>query len=252
MYERRRQAASPVSLLAVTFIFVWACSSGGQNEDSSVTASGGAGSRVAVVSGSSNAGGAPFEGGAPDESASAPAVSNAGSEEEPPTEPTPTSGAGPVASAGSSAVGEGGAVASRGGTDNAGDANDSNLAGSLQSVAGAVASAGSGVAGAPVVVEPTCSDPQPESTDGLFLPCDVAAAFSVCRTCHSNPPVKPLKSSYVTYQDIKPVAAQIYGVIKSGYMPWPPYKMSPYAQSVALKWLGKDGSCAIGVDRACQ
>jgi len=102
------------------------------------------------------------------------------------------------------------------------------------------------------VIEPTCAPSTETSTEGLFLPCEVAAAFYVCRNCHSNPPVKSVNHPYVTYQDIKPMAGRIYGVIKSGYMPWPPYTMSAYARSVALKWLGKDGSCAVGTPQECQ
>ncbi|MET0794064.1 MAG: hypothetical protein ABW061_21260, partial [Polyangiaceae bacterium] len=110
---------------------------------------------------------------------------------------------------------------------------------------------GVGSAGAPVV-EASCEPTGETSTDGLFLPCEVSAAFYVCRNCHSNPPVKSVTRSYVTYQDIKPAAAQIYGVVKSGYMPWPPYTMTPYARNVVLKWLGKDGSCAVGAAQGCQ
>jgi hypothetical protein len=244
MYERRRQAASPVSLLAVTFIFVWACSSGGQNEDNPVTAGGGAGSDVAVGSGPSTDGGAPFEGGAPSDSGAAPSMNVGGSGDDEPDvgDPEPTSGAGSIAHAGAGNANTGGsAPESRGGSESAGSAN----------VAGATASAGSGSAGAPVV-EPSCEPTGNPSTEGLFLPCDVSAAFYVCRNCHSNPPVKAVNRSYVTYQDIKPMAGEIYGVIKSGYMPWPPYTITPYAKNVLLKWLGKDGTCAAGVAQGCQ
>jgi hypothetical protein len=57
MYERRPQTASPVSLLAVTFVFVWACSSGGQDKVNTVTASGGAGFDVAAGAGLGGEGG---------------------------------------------------------------------------------------------------------------------------------------------------------------------------------------------------
>ncbi len=245
MYERRRQAASPVSLLAVTFVFVWACSSGGHNEDNSVTASGGAGSDVAVGSGPSTDGGAPFEDGASNDAGSAPSlnVGGAGGDE---LDPEPTSGAGsmPHAGAGSTQAG-GSAPESRAGSESGG--------GESATVAGATASAGAGSAGAPpVIVEPTCEATGNTSTEGLFLPCDVSAAFFVCRNCHSNPPVKAVNHAYVTFQDIKPMAGEIYGVIKSGYMPWPPYTITPYARNVLLKWLGKDGTCAVGVAQGCQ
>src|SRR6478609_2794674 len=47
MSERRRQAASLVSLLVVTLLFVWACSSG-DHEEARVTTSGGAGSELSL------------------------------------------------------------------------------------------------------------------------------------------------------------------------------------------------------------
>jgi hypothetical protein len=244
MYERRRQAASPVSLLAVTFVFVWACSSAGHDKDNSVTASGGAGSDLAVASGPSTDGGAPFEAGAPNDSGSAPSmIGGSGGDE---LEPEPTSGAGSTLHAGAANSNAGGAAPeSRAGSENGG----SESAGS-PNVGGAMTSAGS--AGAPVVVEPSCEPTGNPATEGLFLPCDVSAAFYVCRNCHSNPPVKSVNHPYVTFQDIKPMAGEIYGVIKSGYMPWPPYTITPYARNVLLKWLGKDGTCAVGVAQGCQ
>jgi hypothetical protein len=245
MYERRRQAASPVSLLAVTLIFVWACSSGGHDEDNSVTAGGGVGSDVAVGSGPSTDGGALSEGGAPNDSGSAPSldVGGSGAGETSTDDPEPTSGAGSTQHAGSGNTNTGGtAPESRGGTESVAGASS----------AGAMATAGAGSAGAPVVVEPSCAPNGDLSTAGLFLPCEVSSAFYVCRTCHSNPPVKAGLRSYVTFQDIKPLAGVIYGVVKSGYMPWPPATLSPYARDVALKWLGKDGSCAVGVAHGCE
>ena len=244
MYERRRQAASPVSLLAVTLVFVWACSSGGQNDDKPVTASGGAGSDVVVGGGSSDDGGALSEGGAPSDSGSAPPmnVGGAGGEETGSEDPEPMSGSGSMMLAGAGPTSAGGAAAAGG--------SGGNSAGGLN-VAGAMASAGAGSAGAPVV-ERACEPTGETSTEGLFLPCDVSSAFYVCRNCHSNPPVKSVNHPYVTFQDIKPMAGEIYGVIKSGYMPWPPYTITPYARNVLLKWLGKDGTCAVGVAQGCQ
>jgi hypothetical protein len=230
----------------VTLLFVWACSSGG-HEDASVTTSGGAGSEVAVGSGAGfdAEGGSSADGGAPSESGSAPSMNVGGSGSDPgTTDPEPSGGTtqGPDGAGGIDETRAGADSMPRGGSVGAGSAGSS-------SVGGAVAHAGS--AGAPIV-EPTCAPSGETSTDGLFLPCDVAAAFLVCGNCHSNPPVKSVNHSYVTYQDIKPMAAEIYGVIKSGYMPWPPYTMSAYARSVALKWLGKDGTCAVGATHECQ
>jgi len=106
--------------------------------------------------------------------------------------------------------------------------------------------------GAPAVSEPVCDPADDHSTPDMFLPCDVSTALYVCRNCHTNPPVKGVNSSYVTYADIKANAAQIYGVIKSGTMPYPPYTMSAWQKATALKWLGKSGSCAIGAPKSCQ
>lgn len=245
MYQRRRQAASPVSLLAVTFVFVWACSSGGQNEVNAVTASGGAGSN-AGVDGSTPAGRAPTEAGAAGDSGAA-GWMNAGSSTggaEPSKED-----AGPLGGAPTSIPPDAGAPGAGGSSPESPDAGGS--AGAATVTAGA-ANAGAGAAGAPVIVEPVCEAAPNQPTEGLFLPCEVSAAFFVCRNCHSNPPVKAVNHPYVTFQDIKPMAGEIYGVIKSGYMPWPPYTITPYARDVLVKWLGKDGTCAKGVSHGCQ
>jgi hypothetical protein len=119
--------------------------------------------------------------------------------------------------------------------------------------AGAPALAGApAAAGAPALVEPVCDSADDPSTPDMFLPCDVSTALYVCRNCHTNPPVKGVFSTYVTFADIKPNAAKIYGVIKSGTMPRPPYSMSAWQKATALKWLGKDGSCALGAAKSCQ
>jgi len=102
------------------------------------------------------------------------------------------------------------------------------------------------------VSEPVCDPADDPSTPDLFLPCDVSTALYVCRNCHTNPPVKGVFSSYVTFADIKANAAQIYGVIKGGTMPRPPYTMSAWQKTTVLKWLGKNGSCAIGAQKSCQ
>jgi len=114
------------------------------------------------------------------------------------------------------------------------------------------AGAPAAAAGAPAVVEPVCDPAQDPSTSDMALPCEVSSALYVCRNCHSNPPVKGVFTSYVTYAEIKGNAPQIYGVIKSGTMPWPPYTMSAWQKTTVLKWLGKNGSCAIGAAKSCQ
>jgi len=120
-------------------------------------------------------------------------------------------------------------------------------AGSATAAAGAPAGGG-----APVIVEPVCDPADDFSTPDMVLPCAVSTALYVCRNCHGNPPLKSTGTSYVTLADIKTNAALIYGVIKAGTMPWPPYKMSSWEKSTALNWLGKNGSCAIGALRGCQ
>jgi len=115
-----------------------------------------------------------------------------------------------------------------------------------------VGGAPSAAAGAPAAVDPVCNPADDPSTPDMFLPCDVSTALYVCRNCHANPPVKGVFTSYVTYADIKSNAAQIYGVIKSGTMPWPPYTLSAWQKSTVLKWLGQNGSCALGAAKSCQ
>lgn len=268
MYERRRQAASSVSPLVVALVFVWACSSG-DHEDSKATAGGGAGLSgevdETIQAGSSMIDSAPASAGFgsrtqkqtggksgasstrtsidPDPDASP----NAGSNSDPDREPEPESGGA------SSALSAGGPSAGSDSTARAGGSPSGGVAGST-ATAGApnIPSAGSGSAGAGTDISCSNSNSSAESLEGLFLPCAVAAAFAVCRNCHSSPPVKSVNHSYVTYQDIKPMAGAIYDMVRTGYMPWPPYKMSAKDRSVVLDWLGKDGSCAIGVGVKCQ
>jgi hypothetical protein len=125
---------------------------------------------------------------------------------------------------------------------------ETGAAGSGTAASGAPAAGGS----APLIVEPVCNPADDHSTPDMVLPCAVSAALYVCRNCHGNPPLKSTGTSYVTFADIKPNAALIYGVIKAGTMPWPPYKMSAWEKSTALNWLGKNGSCAVGALRSCQ
>ena len=245
MYERRRPAASLVSLLVVTLLFVWACSSG-DHEDASVTTSGGAGSKR------SGGGAAPSEadgvselglGGTID--VGSPSSSNEGGSRDdslPPDLDGSAGGEPEVSSGGAGTIG--GPPLATGGTIG------TNGAGAPG--AGAPSAGAPSTGGAPAVVESVCDPADDPSTPDMFLPCDVSTALYVCRNCHANPPVKGVFTSYVTFADIKANAAQIYGVIKSGTMPWPPYTMSVWQRTTALKWLGKSGSCAIGVAKSCQ
>ncbi len=130
---------------------------------------------------------------------------------------------------------------------------DAGAAGSSAGSAGESAgSANMGSGGAPAVVEPTCSAQGSPAPAGLYLPCAVSAAMSVCRTCHSDPPVMTVAHAFVSFAQVKASAAAIHDVVKSGYMPWPPYQLSDDDRSTLLFWLGADGSCAVGVSTACR
>ena len=255
MYERRRQTASPVSLLVVTLLFAWACSSG-DHEEGTVTASGGAGfeeapdnvprantagARAAIgslkpfgidaVVGASGAAGDGAAIAVPDPIVPKPAAGGAG-------------GASPGGTAGSGVV-----MPSAGGAPTAAGAGNSNLAGAGNTT---------GAAGSPpVIVMPppvveTACTPEQSASGGDYMPCAVSAALYVCRNCHSNPPVKGVQHPYVTYADVKARSAEIHDLVKSGVMPWPPYKMNDQQKATVVAWLGKDGTCAIGATSTCQ
>jgi len=246
MYERRRQAASLGSLLVVTLLFVWACSSG-DHEEASVTTSGGSGSKVdtgSAIPAPIDEGSGLGSGGTSD-NASPPAMNEGGSATDSPSpDPDPsTGGETDVSSGGAGHAGS--PPLAMGGTIGMSDAGAPG--------AGSPAAAGKAAsAGAPAVVEPECNPANDPSTPDMFLPCDVATALHVCRNCHSEKPASGVHSSYVTFADIKPNAAQIYGVIKSGTMPWPPATLTTWQKTTVLKWLGKNGTCAIGATTSCQ
>jgi hypothetical protein len=251
MFERRRQAASLVSLLVVTLLFLWACSSG-DHEVALVTTSGGAGSEE--ISGNvpraNSEGGSPalFPGlrqsGATVLSGDSGSAGDAGFVTPDPVELPPIAETGgtttlpPFGSAGGTSAG-----------------GAPSFAGSPATAAGSPGSAGAGsstgAAGSPAVIEIACSAEQ-STSGGTFLPCDVSSAMYACRNCHSNPPIKGVQHAYVTYADVKPRAAQIHDLVKSGVMPWPPYKLSDQQKAIVLDWLGKDGTCAIGAAQSCQ
>jgi hypothetical protein len=245
MYERH-QTASLVSLLVVTSLFVWACSSG-HPEEASVTMSGGAGSELAAggaaPSGADDVSDLGF-GGTTD--IGSPASINEGGAvgDSAPPELKPSAGGQLEVSSGGAAstvdppLAMGGTLS----TDGAG------APGAGAPSAGAPAAA----AGSPAALEPVCDPALDRSTLDMALPCEVSSALYVCRNCHANPPVKGVFTSYVSYAEIKANAAQIYGVIKSGTMPWPPYTMSAWQKATVLKWLGKNGSCALGAAKSCQ
>lgn len=239
MIERRHLTASSVSLLVVAFLFVGACSSG-DHEGASATTSGGAGSDVpsAGHTGSESEGGAPSDD-VPLSNGSSSSIGEGGSGSS-----EPGSGAGgkeEPSSAGGSNTGDAGEAPI--------DAGGSGGLGAGGSAAGASASGGKGGA---TFVEPTCAAAGSSSTSELNLPCDVYAALYVCRTCHSSPPTKPANSAIVSYSDVKSRAAAIYGVIKGEWMPPPPSKMTTSQRNTVLKWLGTEGSCAVGVPQGCH
>jgi len=164
-------------------------------------------------------------------------------------EPQPDPGAEPSPDA-EPEIGEGGASSAGGAAHSMGGTLG---VGGAPNTGGATSSAGStAIAGAPAVVEPVCDPADDTSTLDMVLPCDVYTALYVCRTCHGKPPISTVPTSYVTFAEIKTKAAQIYGVIKAETMPKPPQTMSAWQKSTVLKWLGKNGTCAIGATKSCQ
>ncbi|MEI9939145.1 MAG: hypothetical protein WDO69_18145 [Pseudomonadota bacterium] len=241
----------------MTLLFVWACSSGG-HEDASVTTSGGAGSEVSTGSAapSEAEGGSDFgSGGILDGAASSLNEGGTTDDSVPPDRNPPAVGGKREVSSGGAGV-EADPPLAIGGTLGAISAGAPGSgapgAGSPGPSAGATGAGAQPAGGAAAVADPVCDPADDSSTPDMFLPCDVSTALYVCRNCHTNPPVKGVFSSYVTFADIKANAAQIYGVIRSGTMPWPPYTLSPWAKATALKWLGQNGSCAIGAAKSCQ
>jgi hypothetical protein len=249
MNERRaRLSASLSSLLIVTLASAWACSSSDLG-DASVTTGSGASSEVVGGRPALSESGAEHGMGGTIEWGSAGRMNEGGTVDElPPLAGHSSAGAEPAAggrgadAAGAASLAVGGVI-------------DMNGAGEMNGAAPGAETPGAGssaVGGAPAVVETVCDPAQDRSTPDLFLPCDVSTALYVCRNCHTNPPVKGVFSSYVTFADVKASAPQIYAVIKSGTMPRPPYTMSAWQKTTALRWLGKDGSCAIGAGKSCQ
>jgi len=258
MCERRRPAASLASLLVVTLLFVWACSSSAR-EDASVTASGGSGSAVSrggARASEDEAGAEAASSGSGDVAAASASNDGGSSDVENPAPGTESSTGGARHSDNGGASSSAGFSPSTGGTididmSHAGAPDVARAgAGDPASTAGTTSIPAAG--GAPAVAEPVCDPAEDASTLDMFLPCNVSTALYVCRNCHSNPPVKGVFSSYASYADIKANAAKIYGVIKGGTMPRPPYTMSAWQKNTALKWLGKDGTCAIGATESCQ
>lgn len=95
--------------------------------------------------------------------------------------------------------------------------------------------------------------PLPDPGPGpLYLPCDVVRALSVCRNCHSNPPIHDTQYSLVNYYDVKPLAPAIYDDLESGNMPRPPFSLAAAQKAILLDWLGTQGSAAPAVSEPCQ
>ena len=282
MSQRRLRTASLVALFVVTsFVAATACSSGAQQRE--VTAGGAAGFDQAPSSlasggafvleaGATSAGG---ESGAKDEAESAgestlSGQSNGGAPEAHGSAGAENGGApGPSAAGlsngGSVSVGTGG-VAS-GGTSDTGNSNAGVWSGGVSS--GGISDAGSSNAGvgsggipsagaasggsAGSFVEPPACLPARVATDptSLYLPCAVNTALAVCWHCHGSPPASGTPYSLITYAQVKAVAGLVYGTVLSNYMPRPPYIMTATDKTALLNWLGKDGTCAVGMKLGC-
>ena len=272
MSQRRLRTASLVALFVVTsFVAATACSSGAQHDE--VTAGGAAGFDQAPSSlasggafvleaGATSEGG---ESGTKDEAAAAGESSRSGQ----------SNGGAPAVHA-SAGADNGGAPsplaagAQNGGTTNAGnsgapgagasDAGNSNAGfSSAGSSSGGTPNGGAPNGGAPNAgsagsfVEPPACAPSTKALEPttLYLPCEVNTALAVCWHCHGVPPASGTPYSLTTYAQVKAVAGLVYGTVLSNYMPRPPYTLTTTDKNALLSWLGKDGTCAVGMKLGC-
>ena len=280
MSQRRLRTASLVALFVVTsFVAVSACSSGAQHDE--VTAGGAAGfdrapsslasgGAFVLEAGATSEGGAsgikdeaetagessgPSNGGAPELNASAGAAnggaaspSAAGSQ----NGGAPSAGTSGVSSAGTFDAGNANAGVSNGGVSNGGISGvDKSNAGVSN---GGVSNAGAGSGGsAGSFIEPLACLPATTTADPaqLYFPCAVNTALAVCWHCHGAQPVSGTPYSLTTYAQVKAVAGLVYGTVLSNYMPRPPYIMTTTDKAALLNWLGKDGTCAVGMKLGC-
>ena len=143
---------------------------------------------------------------------------------------------------GDAAIAQGGSLGGR-----SGSANGNETDGGAPGAGGTSSGTGGSIGDSGDL--PPLPDPGPGP---LYLPCDVARALSVCRNCHSNPPIHDTQYSLVTYADVAPLAPAIYDDIVSGNMPRPPFLLAPAAKAALLDWLGEHGSAALGVTAACE
>ena len=121
-------------------------------------------------------------------------------------------------------AGASGTDPSNAGTSNAGTSN----AGANGGTTGGYTGNGGGAAGS-----------------GLMIPCNVYAAYSVCRNCHIDPPIDGAPMPLLTLQDLQSNAGSAYLAIQTGLMP-KAGTLAPQDAALILAWLA---SGAQGVPR---
>ena len=190
----------------------------GDSQNDAAGGGGGAGGRVdsagsvgrAAPAGSSNdeagSGGADHAGGASD-------PGNAGSSGEGTSEAGANGEAGAAETAGSSGAGGVGGKAGAGGAGSAGTAGSTGTAG---------------------------------SASVQMIPCNVYAALSVCRNCHTSPPIGGAPIALMTLADLQENAGSAYSAIATGTMP-PGGSLTSSESELLLDWLLAD---AKGVAQA--
>lgn len=70
----------------------------------------------------------------------------------------------------------------------------------------------------------------------VMVPCDVYAAYSVCRNCHIDPPVNGAPMPLLTLEDLQAHAGDIYDAVKTGVMPLDG-TLSGHETALILNWL---------------
>jgi hypothetical protein len=262
MSQRRLRTASLVALFAViSFVAATACSSGARRDE--VTAGGAAGfddapsslasgGAFVVQAGTASDGG---DGGSNSEAEAAGESSRSGQSNGGTPEVQPNAGVGNGGSPDSQVAGgpSGGTIdPASGGAPSAGAPSaGAPSAGAPSAGAPSRGSEAGGSMGGfvePAGCEPPTSTPDPTT---LYLPCAVNTALAVCWHCHGSTPVSGTPYPLTTYAQVKAVAGLVYATVRSNYMPRPPYTMSITDKNALLGWLGKGGTCAIGMKLGC-
>jgi len=142
------------------------------------------------------------------------------------TDPSPggaaSGGASGAHSAGASGraptAGAGDERAGASGTSDAGAGSDGGSAGSADQPATYGGSAGSGGA---VSTAGTAGEPVTGSggREELMVPCEVYAAYSVCRNCHTDPPLNNAPMALLTLEDLQAWLNRERNAISNGTMP---------------------------------